>query len=88
MPTGPLLPGSRGGGAGAGQDVFPRPGVSPFTAAPAQFISLEEIVHVSSAHSGFCLKGKDKECNELLLGIEVYFASRLSISEIRFLYLC
>lgn len=53
-----------------------------------QFVSLAEIMCVSSAHSGFCLKGKDKECDELLFGMEVYFASHLSINEIRFLYLC
>lgn len=62
---------------------------SPGSRLPrAQFISLAEILRVSSARSGFCLKGKDKECNELLLGMEVYFASHLSINEIRFLYLC
>lgn len=52
-----------------------------------QFVSLPEFLCVSSAHSGFCLKGKDKECDELLFGMEVYFASHLSINEIRFLYL-
>lgn len=53
-----------------------------------QFVSLPDIMRVSSAHSGFCLKGKGKECDELLFGMEVYFASHLSINEIRFLYLC
>lgn len=53
-----------------------------------QFVSLAEITRVSSAHSSFCLKGKDKECDELLLGMEVCLASRSSINEIWFLCLC
>ena len=53
-----------------------------------QFVSVAEIMRVSSAHLGFCLKGKDKECDELFFGMEVYSASHLSINEIRFLYLC
>lgn len=60
---------------------------SPCSLPQAQLLSLAEIFPVSSAHSGICLKGKDKECNELL-GMEVYFASHLSINEIRFLHLC
>lgn len=53
-----------------------------------QFVSLAEIMCVSSARSSFCLKGRDKECDELLLGVEGYFASHSSINEIWFLCLC
>lgn len=58
-------PGSIGHGAGAGQawSLLPK----------KQFVSLPEIMRISSAHSGFCLEGEDKECDELNFGAEVYF---------------
>lgn len=60
-------PGSIGHGAGARQAWLLLP--------KKQFVSLPEIMRISSAHSGFCLEGgEDKECDELNFGTEVYFA--------------
>lgn len=78
-------PGSLDQGAGAALAFFLQ--AACLLLPKQQFVSLPESMHVSSAHSSFCLEGKDKECDELHFGMEEYFASHLSVNECSFLSL-